>query len=244
MKPVLHQPIATAPFEAYAGPPGKLDVADIVTQAESDTMAAGLCYVEGGPFAYRCDYEAFCVALDDNLVWETAAGSDDLLAGDIVAIPKGGRAAYAAKAPARFFYATYPVDWPEIVGWTAGEDIKDLSADGDLGSLADVRLHRRVDADVDHDVSIPGETAMAAMTGPQDDYALTCGYATFNRSFADNASEDDVVAVPLDDAFWVESGGNRQKGAAGDLFFLPGGQSIRYGSERLSTVIYVSKPTP
>ena len=117
---VLHQPAATAPFEAYAGPPGKLDVADIVNQSNSDTMAAGLCYVEGGPFTYRCDYEAFCVALDDNLVWETASGSDDLLAGDIVAIPKGGRAAYAAKAPARFFYATYPVNWPDIVGWTAG----------------------------------------------------------------------------------------------------------------------------
>ena len=242
VKRVLHQPIATARFEAYGGPPGKLDVADIVTQANSETMAAGLCTVEGGPFAYRCDYEALCVALDDNLTWETADGSDALRTGDIVAIPKGGRAAYAATAPSRFFYATFPVNWPEIVGWKAGEDIKDLSAVDDLGSLDGVMLFRRSDAEYSDSTSIAGRTAMAKTTGPQDGFRLTIGYAAFNKSAIDDTAAIDAVVVPLDDGFWLETEGTRLEGAAGDLFFLPGGPPLRYGSDQTATVVSVSLP--
>ena len=35
MSRFLHQPLAGAPYEPYGGPPGRLDVADLVTTANS-----------------------------------------------------------------------------------------------------------------------------------------------------------------------------------------------------------------
>jgi len=132
--------LADAPFEAYAGPPGRIDVADVITTANSTTIAAGFVESEGGPFAYRCDYEAVCIPLDDTMTWEAGLGSRATRAGDVIWIPRGGRASYGSTGTARFVYATFPVNWPEIVGWTAGEDIKDLSSNSDLGELAGVSL--------------------------------------------------------------------------------------------------------
>ena len=132
--------LADAPFEAYAGPPGRIDVADVITTANSTTIAAGFVETEGGPFAYRCDYEAVCIPLDDTMIWDTGTGSHNTSAQDIVWIPKGGRASYTSPGTARFVYATFPVNWPQIVGWDAGKDIKDLSAAGDQGELTSVSL--------------------------------------------------------------------------------------------------------
>jgi quercetin dioxygenase-like cupin family protein len=132
--------LADAPFEAYAGPPGRIDVADVITTANSTTIAAGFVESEGGPFAYRCDYEAVCIPLDDTMTWEAGLGSRATRAGDVIWIPRGGRASYGSTGTARFVYATFPVNWPKIVGWTAGEDIKDLDSIVDTGSLDGVTL--------------------------------------------------------------------------------------------------------
>ena len=242
MRRALHQPIADAPFEPYAGPPGRLDVADIVTQENSSSIAAGLCAAEGGAFAYRCDYEALCIALDDNLAWETGDGLHDLAAGDIVWIPNGGTASYVTRGPTRFAYATYPVNWPEIVGWTAGRDIKDLSGTDDTGSLADVRLYRRADAAYHQFFSSSGRIDVAQPAGPQDGLAMAAGFAVFDGAAMDYTVGYDVVVVPLDGAFWLETEGRRLAGEPGDLFWIPKDVPAIYGSDGAATIVYVCWP--
>ncbi|MBN34482.1 MAG: hypothetical protein CMM46_06835 [Rhodospirillaceae bacterium] len=134
--------LSEAPFEPYAGPPGRVDVADVVTVGNSSTIAAGYVETEGGPFAYRCDYEAVCVPLDDAMTWDTGTGEAATKPGDVIWIPNGGRASYRSRGVSRFVYATFPVNWPEIVGWVAGQDIKDFSMLDDIGELDAVGLAR------------------------------------------------------------------------------------------------------
>src|SRR5690606_37996079 len=67
--------------------------------------------------------------------------------GDVVWLPNGARNNYWSTSTSRFFYTTWPVNWPDIVGWEAGKDVKDLAAQGGApGSFDGIVTSRRAEA--------------------------------------------------------------------------------------------------
>jgi len=240
---ILHQPISTAPFEPYGGPPGRLDVADVVTTANSRSIAAGLCIAEGGPLVYRVDYDAVVVALDDELVWEDAAGPQALKAGDVVWIPEGARNSYWSTGTSRFFYTTWPVNWAEIVGWEAGRDVKDLANQGGpKGSLDGILVRRRADASFRRFARDGGAVDMAELLGPGPGISMAAGLARLDRAAMTWTTPCDQALVALDGAFRLEAGGRRFDAAPGDLLWVPEGTSATWACDGAATIAYVCWP--
>ncbi len=239
----LHQPIADAPYEPYGGPPGRLDVADVVTTANSSSMAAGLCIAEGGPLVYRVDYDAVVIALDDALVWEDAAGPQALAPGDVVWIAKGAKNSYWSTGTSHFFYTTWPVNWAEIVGWQAGRDVKDLAnqggPEGDLGGIA---VHRRAGARFDRFDAESGSLSVAQLLGPGGGISMAAGLARFEDGTLSCTAPCDMALVALEGAFWIEAQGGRVEAAPGDLLWLAEGTPARCGSSGEAVVGYVCAP--
>jgi ethanolamine utilization protein EutQ (cupin superfamily) len=233
--------LADAPFEAYAGPPGRIDVADVITTANSTTIAAGFVESEGGPFAYRCDYEAVCVPLDDTMTWETGTGSRATKAGDVIWIPHGGRASYRSTGVARFVYATFPVNWPEIVGWNPGEDIKDLSALGDVGKLEAVSLIQLADP------RMPWMTARrssgsqfehAVVTRPGLGAAMTTIFIRTDAATGWNLGAGEGLILMLQGK--ARFGSEGMEASAGDLVWKPEDEPLRMETSGASLCVSVS----
>jgi len=236
--------LADAPFEAYAGPLGRIDVADVVTMENSNSIAAGFVETEGGPFAYRCDYEAVCVPLDDTMTWTTGGGARQTVAGDVIWIPKDGQASYAASGTARFVYATYPVNWPEIVGWQAGRDVKDLAADGDLGSLDGVTLSALNGAGMPWRTArrSSGETfEHAVVTRPGTGAAMTTMLLHTREPVAWNLDAGEGLVLLLSGCvrYGGEHGAERQA-QAGDLLWKPTGIPLGIKTEGECLCISIS----
>jgi len=220
--------LSEAPYEAYAGPPGRVDVADVVTTASSRTIAVGFVETEGGPFAYRCDYEAICIPLDDRMTWDTGNGSHRTQPGDVIWIPHGGRASYAAEGTARFVYATHPVNWPEIVGWNAGEDIKDLSMLEDIGELGAVALLALADP------ALPWMTAQrtsgapfehAIVTRPRTGSAMTTMLLRTKEPTGWNLTAGEGLVLVVSGE--VRLRGKSDSVGAGDMIWKPGDQPLQ-----------------
>lgn len=240
---ILHQPIATAPFEPYGGPPGRLDVADVVTTANSSSIAAGLCIAEGGPLAYRVDYDAMVVALDSELVWQDAAGPQALAPGDIVWLPEGARNTYWSTGVSRFFYTTWPVNWAEIVGWEAGRDVKDLAAQGGpAGGYEGIVTRRRDDASFQPFPCEKGTMEVAAMFGPSDGVSMAAGLVRLDAAVKTRRVAHDTALVVVEGTAWFDAGDGRVEAGAGDLLWLPRDVAASYGSEGTATLAYVSWP--
>lgn len=243
MSTVLHQPIASAPFEPYGGPPGRLDVADVVTTANSTSIAAGLCIAEGGPLVYRVDYDAVVIALDDDLVWEDASGPQALKAGDIVWIAEGAKNAYWSTATSRFFYTTWPVDWAGIVGWQAGRDVKDLANQGGPeGSLEGIVVHRRADARFTELASRSGRARLAKVLGPRQKVSMAAGLIGLDSATLDLTLTWDMALVVLDGAVRLEAPDRRIDPQHGDLLWLPQGAAVSLVGEGEATLGYVAWP--
>jgi len=231
--------IAGAPFEAYAGPPGRIDVADVVTTAQSGTIAAGFVESEGGPFAYRCDYEAVCIPLDGTMTWETGDGEHAAEPGDVIWIPHGGRAAYRSARPARFVYATFPVNWPEIVGWTAGEDIKDLSLFDDTGTLGGVSLLRAGSSDAAWQGSPQAEGFdHAILTRPRTGAEITTLAMRTKGPTRWTLGQGEGALVVIDGA--VLCGGRQDRAGPGDLIWKASADTLALATEGAACLISVS----
>ena len=243
MPSILHQPIATAPFEPYGGPPGRLDVADVVTTANSTSIAAGLCIAESGPLVYRVDYDTVVIALDDALVWEDSQGPQALKAGDVVWIAEGAKNSYWSTGTSRFFYTTWPVNWAEIVGWEAGRDVKDLANQGGPeGDLAGIRVVRRAGAAFAPFPCRQGAAALAQLLGPGDGVSMAAGLAELDDAAIPLTLAWDAALVVLDGTVWVEDVGGRVTPEAGDLLWLPEGASVTLGSTGKARLGYVCAP--
>lgn len=243
MTAVVHQPIATAPFEPYGGPPGRLDVADVVTTANSASIAAGLCIAEGGPLAYRVDYDAVVVALDEDLVWEDAHGPQTLHPGDVVWLPNGARNNYWSTSTSRFFYTTWPVDWPDIVGWEAGKDVKDLAAQGGApGSFDGIVTRRRADARFASFPCEGGAMEVAQMLGPGDGVSMAAGLARLRDATKRRLVAHDTAMVVVEGFVWFDGGGGRIEAAPGDLLWVPRDVPFTYGSTGDALAAYVCWP--
>ena len=240
---LLHQPLAGAPFEPYGGPPGRLDVADVVTTANSTSIAAGLCVAEGGPLVYRVDYDAVVIALDDKLVWEDACGPQALGPGDIVWLPEGAQNSYWSTATSHFFYTTWPVDWAGIVGWQAGRDVKDLAnQSGPRGSFEGIGVYRRAEALFHPFPAASGHVELAPVLGPGSGVSMAAGLIALEAAATTLTLQWDAALVALDDAFWLEAEGRRTQAARGDLFWLPQGTTATLGSHESACIGYVNAP--
>jgi len=222
---VRHQPFATAALEPYGGPPGRLDVADVITAADGAAMAAGLCIAEGGPLVYRVDYDAVVVALDHDLVWEDAEGPQPLAPGDIVWLPEGARNNYWSTGTSRFFYTTWPANWAEIVGWQAGRDIKDLAAQsGPEGDAAGIRTLRRASARFG---PAEGGAAIARLLGGRDGISMGAGLIRLDGSGTWTAPCE-MALVALEGGLAVAADGRLIDAAEGDLVWLPAGCTLAW----------------
>lgn len=232
----LHQPIADAPFEPYGGPPGRLDVADIVTTANSTSIAAGLCIAEGGPLVYRVDYDAVVIALDDDLVWEDARGPQALRRGDAVWIAEGAKNAYWSTGTSHFFYTTWPVNWAEIVGWQAGRDVKDLANQGGPeGTLEGIMVRRRADA-----ASIPlrgtaGTAQLTPLLGAGDRVSMGAGLITIDGAL-DLTAPCDLALVVLEGTPALAVDGRRIAPDHGDLLWLSQGTRAAIAAGETATL--------
>jgi len=236
--------LADAPFEAYAGPPGRIDVADVITTANSSTIAAGFVESEGGPFAYRCDYEAVCIPLDDTMTWDAGSGSRATKAGDVIWIPHGGRASYGSVGAAHFLYATFPVNWPEIVGWTAGEDVKDLNGAEDTGALDGVTL-TPLDGP-----AMPWRTARrssgesfehAVVTRPGTGAAMTTMLLRTPTPVGWNLAAGEGLVLVLSGTVRLESGSSpAQEAGPGDLIWKPMDVPLRVETNGRSLCVSIS----
>jgi ethanolamine utilization protein EutQ (cupin superfamily) len=239
----LHQPMADAPFEPYGGPPGRLDVADVVTAANSTTMAAGLCIAQGGPLVYRVDYDAVVIALDDDLVWEDSHGPQALKAGDVVWIAEGARNSYWSTGTSRFFYTTWPVNWAQIVGWEAGRDVKDLANQGGAeGSLSGIAVHRHAGARFDRFAADSGTLELAQLLGPGSGISMAAGLARFGDGALSCTAPCDMALVAIRGDFWIEAEGRGVEAAQGDLLWLAQGTPAHCGSKGNAVVGYVCAP--
>lgn len=243
MSTILHQPIASAPYEPYGGPPGRLDVADVVTTANSSSIAAGLCIAQGGPLVYRVDYDAVVVALDDELVWEDAGGPQALKTGDIVWIAEGARNSYWSTGTSRFFYTTWPVDWAGIVGWQAGRDVKDLANQGGPeGSLEGIAVYRRADARFTALASRGGQADLAQVLGPRQEVSMAAGLIGLDGAALDLALSWDMALVVLDGTVRLEAPDRHIDPQHGDLLWLPRGAEVSLASEGQAVLAYVASP--
>jgi len=236
----LHQPLTSAPYEPYGGPPGRLDVADVVTTANSTSIAAGLCIAEGGPLVYRVDYDAVVIALDHDLVWEDARGPQALKPGDIVWLPNGAQNSYWSTATSRFFYTTWPVNWAQIVGWQAGRDVKDLANQGGpQGNFDGIGVHRAADAAFHPIPATTGRIEVAPALGPDSGASMAAGLMRLDAATTTLTLQWDAALVALDDGFWLETSGERTSARRGDLLWLPRGTTATLGSDGPAAVGYV-----
>ncbi|MDA0219470.1 MAG: hypothetical protein O3B22_07780 [Proteobacteria bacterium] len=243
MSRFLHQPLAGAPYEPYGGPPGRLDVADLVTTANSSSIAAGLCIAEGGPLVYRVDYDAVVIALDHDLVWEDASGPQKLTPGDIVWLPNGAQNSYWSTATSHFFYTTWPVNWAQIVGWQAGRDVKDLANQGGpKGSFAGIGVHRAADAVFHPFAADGGGITLAPVLGPDDGVSMAAGLIALESAATTLTLQWDAALVALDDNLRLEVDGIGTTVAAGGLLWLPEGTTATLGSSGKACVGYVFAP--
>ena len=224
MQRSMHIQLEAVQYERYAGPPGHIKLADVVNQELSRSFSAGYCDTGGAPFVYKCDYEAFCVALDDQVVWDTGHGRDKLAASEGIWIPNGGRASYHAPTQGRFIYVTYPVNWPEIIGWSASDGAKQIDGTGNTGPIDRVRRVRFTDiktlelsdllrAKADSSVAVQGDELQAGIT-------------TIERTNGSICSAADTLLVLLDTGGTVVLDSGDCKLSHGDLIWLPTGTSF------------------
>jgi ethanolamine utilization protein EutQ (cupin superfamily) len=88
----------------------------------------------------------------------------------------------------------------------------------------------------------PGVQLADAISDP-DSAHMTAGWAQYGPGAHNDWTVDyDEVMVVVTGSFYIESGGERQTGGPGDLFFLRKGTALRYGSETGALAVYVSYP--
>lgn len=102
------------PFDT-GNPHAVVGLTDIVNTRESPNMGAGFMTVEKSAFDWELNYEEFDVILEGTLNITVNGHTYSGKAGDVFFIPKGSKITWSSPDRARFFYATYPANWADLV---------------------------------------------------------------------------------------------------------------------------------
>ncbi len=92
------------------------EIKPLVTADVSTTLGAGLCRFERCSFPWRLSYDECVYVIEGRLEIEH---DDELLVagpGEVVYVPAGADVVYSFPGRCLLFYATYPVNWQELLG--------------------------------------------------------------------------------------------------------------------------------
>lgn len=95
---------------------GEASVRTVIGPAESRTLGAGLGHFRDIEFEWELAYDEVVYVLAGRVEVEHAGGVERGGPGDIVFVPSGNKVTYRFIGDCRLFFATYPVDWEELVG--------------------------------------------------------------------------------------------------------------------------------
>jgi len=102
------------PFET-GNPNAVVGLTDIVNTRESPNMGAGFMTIEKSAFDWTLNYEEFDVIMEGTLDITINGNTYRGYAGDVFFIPKGSKITWSTPDYARYFYATYPANWADLV---------------------------------------------------------------------------------------------------------------------------------
>jgi ethanolamine utilization protein EutQ len=118
MSKALHFKRSGRRLERYGGPPGKAEIARLVTPRISRSMGAGIATFDGCSIEWTVLYDEVVVVLEGVFRLRLGKGYRrriEARKGDVIWLPEGTPLKYEGKR-AVVFYCLYPVDWRQRHG--------------------------------------------------------------------------------------------------------------------------------
>lgn len=103
------------PWRELGAGGGVSRVCRVVTSEHSDTLGSGLCLFERCSFPWRLTYDECVHVLEGEMEVEVEGESLRAGVGDVVFLRAGSEVTYRFAERCRLFYATYPVNWDELL---------------------------------------------------------------------------------------------------------------------------------
>ena len=109
----------SAQYSPFFGPPGRLDVAPMVDERDSNHISLGLCVFEDCEMPYTLPYEDAMYIIEGTLTFRTAEKTHICGPGDVLWMETGAEGVFIAEGRCKVFYVVSPSNWAQTIGWQA-----------------------------------------------------------------------------------------------------------------------------